>query len=113
VQFFVVYISEAHALDGPRPMSRPGSPLIQEPMTWKERSGIATECVAALEIQHLPTLIDEMDDRVGGVYQGFPDRLYLVGRDGKIAYQGGPGPFGFRPSELDDAIKAELKKQRK
>ena len=87
--------------------------MIQEPMTWKERSGIATECVAALEIQHLPTLIDEMDDRVGGVYQGFPDRLYLVGRDGKIAYQGGPGPFGFRPSELDDAIKAELKKQRK
>ena len=82
-------------------------------MTWKERSGIAKQCVATLEIQHLPTLIDEMDDRVGGVYQGFPDRLYLVGLDGKIAYQGGPGPFGFRPEELDDAIKAELKKQRK
>ena len=37
VQFFVVYITEAHALDGRAPMNRPGSPLVEEPMTWVER----------------------------------------------------------------------------
>jgi len=29
-----------------------------------------------------------------------PDRLYLVGRDGRIAYRGAPGPFGFIATEL-------------
>jgi len=34
--------------------------------------------------------------------------LYLVGRDGRIAYQGGEGPFGFDSDELAGAIDAEL-----
>jgi hypothetical protein len=36
------------------------------------------------------------------------DRLYLVGRDGRIAFQGGEGPFGFKPEELGAAIEVEL-----
>lgn len=97
-------------MDGRSPMSGRGSPLVQEPLTWGERNTVAKRCVAAMEIQHLPTLIDELDDRVGQAYQGHPDRLYLVGKDGKIAYAGGRGPFGFRPDELAKAIDAELKK---
>ena len=38
------------------------------------------------------------------------DRLYLVGRDGRIAYRGGEGPFGFKPNELGAAIEHHLKK---
>ncbi len=111
MQFFVVYITEAHALDGRAPMNRPGSPLVEEPMTWVERNKVATRCVAAMEIEHLPTLIDDLDDRVGQAYQGHPDRLYLVGKDGKIAFAGDRGPFGFRPQDLESAIKKELAKQ--
>ncbi|MCH8913658.1 MAG: hypothetical protein IIA33_08845 [Planctomycetes bacterium] len=33
-----------------------------------------------------------------------PDRLYLIGVDGTIAYKSGQGPMGFRPEELDAAI---------
>ena len=41
-------------------------------------------------------------------YGGWPDRLYLIGRDGRIAFQGEEGPFGFKPAKLAAAIDAEL-----
>jgi alkylhydroperoxidase family enzyme len=45
-----------------------------------------------------------MDDRVGHAYSGMPDRLYLIDRDGRVAYQGGRGPFGFKPGELEQSL---------
>ena len=33
---------------------------------------------------------------------------YLISSDGRIAYQGGEGPFGFKPAELEHAIVREL-----
>ena len=56
----------------------------------------------------MPLLVDTIDNRVERAYSGFPDRLYLIGRDGRIAFQGGPGPFGFKPDELERAIEHEL-----
>ena len=53
-------------------------------------------------------VLDRIDDKVGAAYAGHPDRLYLVGLDGKIAYAGARGPMGFSPSELEMAIIAEL-----
>ena len=52
--------------------------------------------------------IDGLDNAVASAYGGWPDRLYLVGRDGRIAYQGDEGPFGFKPEELERAIEAHL-----
>jgi len=61
----------------------------------------------------MPLLIDTMDDRVGHAYSGMPDRLYVVDRSGRIAYQGGRGPFGFRPGEMEQALLLELLQQGK
>lgn len=58
----------------------------------------------------MPALIDRVDDKVNQAYQALPDRLYLVGKDGKIAYAGARGPRGFNPDELGDAIVKELEK---
>ena len=55
------------------------------------------------------TVIDGIDNAVADVYGGWPDRLYLVGADGRIAYQGGEGPFGFKPEELGSAIEELLR----
>jgi hypothetical protein len=52
----------------------------------------------------MPMLVDEMDDRVNRAYSGFPDRLYLIDREGKVAYKGGRGPFGYKPRELEQTI---------
>jgi hypothetical protein len=60
----------------------------------------------------MPAVVDKLDDAVNQAYGGWPDRLYLVGKDGKIAYAGGQGPFLFKPDELEAAIEAELAKIR-
>ncbi len=89
-------------------MSREGHPVVQEPITLDERRALAGSCSTGLDLKDLPTLVDRMDDAVGKAYAAHPDRLYLVGRDGKIAYAGGPGPMGFKPDELEEAIKKVL-----
>jgi alkylhydroperoxidase family enzyme len=49
-----------------------------------------------------------MDDRVGHAYSGMPDRLYLIDREGRVAYKGGRGPFGFKSGELEQALVMQL-----
>ena len=113
VQFYVVYIKEAHALDSRSPMVGGNSPLVQEPITFDERVEVAKQCATAMEIKRIPTLVDEIDDGVGNAYSAWPDRLFLVGKNGKIAYASGRGPRGFKPDELSKAIETELAKSKK
>ena len=80
---------------------------MHEPTTVEARVEVASTCAAKLDVQ-MPTVIDGIDNAVASAYGGWPDRLYLVGRDGRVAYQGGEGPFGFKPEELEAAIDAEL-----
>lgn len=53
-------------------------------------------------------MIDGIDNAVASTYGGWPDRLYLIDTGGRIAYQGGEGPFGFKPAELGAAIEQLL-----
>jgi type I thyroxine 5'-deiodinase len=53
----------------------------------------------------LPTVVDREDNRVNVAYAGWPDRLYVIGVDGRIAYKGGPGPAGFRVGEVEQWLK--------
>ena len=57
----------------------------------------------------IPALLDGVDDAASRAYASHPDRLYLIGKDGKVAYAGARGPKGFSPKELRAAIQAELK----
>lgn len=52
----------------------------------------------------MPVLVDEMDDRAGRAYNAKPDRLYIIDRQGKVTYRGGPGPFGYNPSEMEQTL---------
>ena len=104
-EFFVVYIREAHAIDSRLPME---FGMIEDPVTGLERMAVASQCMADLDLP-IPAIVDQMDDAVNLAYRAWPDRLYLVGKDGKIAYAGGRGPFGFSTDELADAIAKELK----
>jgi hypothetical protein len=56
----------------------------------------------------MPLVVDTLDDRVGNLYSGMPDRLYLISRDGRVVYKGSRGPFGFKPSELEQSIITHL-----
>ena len=103
-----MYIREAHAIDSAAPMGGFGMPIVEDPITLEERHDVAFTCSTKLDLEPMPMLIDDIDDGVEQDYAAWPDRLYLVGRNGKIAYRGGPGPMGFVPDDLEEAIKAEL-----
>ena len=102
----MVYIHEAHAIDGKAPIA--GGPVVEEPVTLDERKAIAQTCSGALDMSPLPMLVDDMKDTTATAYAAHPDRLYLVGKNGKIAYTGGRGPRGFNPDELEAWIRKEL-----
>jgi hypothetical protein len=52
----------------------------------------------------MPMVVDEMHDPVGSLYSGMPDRLYIIDRDGRVAYKGGRGPFGFKTGEMEQSL---------
>jgi hypothetical protein len=109
VAFFVVYIKEAHPEDGwILESNRTENIRIQDPATLEQRAEVAGTCALRLQIQ-IPVLLDGPEDRVAATYGGWPDRLYLIGTDGRIAFQGGEGPFGFKPEELERAIETQLR----
>ena len=101
VEFVIVYIREAH------PDRTVNGENIPQPKTFEQRFGIAKTMCTKLEIS-IPTVVDGIDNKVSTQYAGMPDRLYLIARDGKVAFKGARGPFGFRPSELTTAIRKEL-----
>jgi type I thyroxine 5'-deiodinase len=81
--------------------------LFRDPRSETERAGVAESCVRKLGIR-FPALVDGINDGVEKAYTGWPDRLYLIGRDGRIVYKSEPGPFGFHPQELESALQTVL-----
>ena len=81
---------------------------VYDPKTIEERRSVAARCEDALEYR-INTYIDEIDDAVNNAYAAHPTRLYLVGMDGRVAYAGGLGPFGFKPAEFKSAIEEYLR----
>ncbi len=104
--FYAVYIEEAHPSDiwQMRSNIREGV-VFRNPRTEGERSQVAESCVRTLGIR-FPALIDGIDNTVERLYTGWPDRLLLIDRDGRIAYKSEPGPFGFEPTQLASALAA-------
>ena len=99
VQLLMIYIREAHPTDG----WYIGEHDIRHHQSIEERREVASQCEVTLQYG-IPTLVDGMDDAVMTAYAAHPDRLYLVGTDGRIAYGGGRGPWGFKPDELKAAM---------
>ncbi len=77
---------------------------ILQTKTLDQRQETAQQCLATLKLS-MPTLVDRDDNKVNRAYAAWPDRLYVIGLDGKIAYKGGPGPKEFRPQEVDQWLR--------
>ena len=118
VQFLIIYMREAHPIDGwwlgkgllGLLLKIKGTRAIKDvydPRTMDDRNQVAARCELELGYR-IPTLVDEMDDPVNKAYAAMPTRMYLVGTDGRVAYAGGLGPWGFKPKELKNAIEKLL-----
>jgi hypothetical protein len=106
--FLLVYIREAHPTDGWRTRSNEREGIdVKQPRTVEERSSVAKTCAAQLEIA-MPIVIDGLDNAVEAAYSGWPDRIAVVGKGGKLVYYGDKGPRGFDPLGMQTALKAEL-----
>jgi type I thyroxine 5'-deiodinase len=77
--------------------------VFASPKNEEERAVIAGACVRKLGIK-FPAVLDEFGDSTEKAYTGWPDRMYLINSQGKVAYKSRPGPFGFNPDELTAAI---------
>jgi thiol-disulfide isomerase/thioredoxin len=104
VDFLAVYVREAHPIDGWRLSSNDRAGIVlHQPQAWAERACTAILCSRALKIT-IPMVADELDNRVGHAYSGLPTRLYLIDREGRVAYKSGRGPFGVKPGELEQSL---------
>ena len=100
-----MYILEAHPSDVWQMQSNiHDSVVFGSPRDEAERTNIAGACVRKLGIK-FPAIIDGIENRTEVAYTGWPDRIYLIDRDGKVAIKTKPGPFGFKPADLETAIK--------
>jgi len=86
--FFVMYIQEAHPTDGWQVDGNiQEGVLYRQHQTFAEREGSAQAHSLDLHIPLL-VLIEEMDNAVDEAYGAAPERLDLIGTDGRVAYQG-------------------------
>ena len=77
--------------------------VFASPKNLGERQEVAGMCVRKLGIK-FPALVDDFSNRAEMEYTGWPDRIYLIDNDGRVAYKSRPGPFGFHPDELKTAL---------
>lgn len=99
-----MYILEAHPSDVWQMKSNLEDKVVfASPKNEEERAFVAGACVRKLGIK-FPAVLDGFDNTVEKAYTGWPDRLYLIDRNGKIAYKSRPGPFGFKPDDLKAAL---------
>jgi hypothetical protein len=104
---FFVYIREAHARDGRRPIPIREGVDIYLAKDLPHRGRNATACRADLELD-IPVLLDDMENSVDRAYRAWPDRLVVVDGEGAIAYPGARGPFGFDPDAADRCLERLL-----
>ena len=108
VEVVFVYVAEAHATDGWQMESNVEEDvLVANHVTIDDRFAAARESVERLDLT-LPVLVDQMDDAVSNAFAAWPERIYVVDREGRIADVGGPGPFEFDPDAAAAAIDALL-----
>jgi hypothetical protein len=104
VAFLAVYVREAHPADGRRTRyNQEAGIAIPQPREQGERQAVAQQCCSTLGIT-MPLVVDTMDDYVGLAYSGLPNQLYLLDRNGRVAYKSGRGPYGLLPGEMEQAL---------
>lgn len=108
VGFLFVYIQEAHADDEwQMDVNIEDGVVFDQPTNFLDRREVAQQCSGELGLS-MPGVVDGMDNAVDTAYAAWPERLYVVGADGRIAYAGQHGPWGFKPDEVEAWLDANV-----
>lgn len=93
----LVYIEEAHPSDGWTSTDAP----YQIPRHRCLEDRLSAARLMRQEAPCCPVVVDGMENSSNAAYGAYFDRLYVL-HEGKIVYQGGRGPEGYRITELRD-----------
>ena len=104
--FLTVYVREAHPTDEWQMKSNVKDDVCYaQPKTLEQRVAIANDFVQRQKYP-LPFGIDDMNNAANNAFAAWPERLYIVDENGRIAYRGGNGPFKYNPAEVREWLAA-------
>ncbi|XP_046861669.1 type II iodothyronine deiodinase-like [Xenia sp. Carnegie-2017] len=105
VDFVVVYIEEAHPIDG--------WSFKNNFIKVRKHRNQYERCKAAQKLQELnlpcQIMVDTMDDNANVAYGALPERLYAI-EEGKVAYVGGQGPMNSSMKAARDWLESYREK---
>lgn len=109
--FRLVYIREAHAGDSQwqSTINERDKVSLQPAATLAEKRANAQVCVRKLKIAY-PALTDAMDDAAERAYSAWPSRVYVVDRNGTVAFNSRLGELDFHVEQLEAALRETLTK---
>lgn len=93
----LVYIEEAHPSDGWMTTDAP----YQIPRHKCLEDRLHAARLMRTEVPGCLVVVDTMDNESNAAYGAYFDRLYIL-HEGRIVYQGGRGPEGYRITELKE-----------
>ncbi|WP_372715949.1 deiodinase-like protein [Novipirellula sp.] len=105
--FLMVYIREAHPDSKIQVKTAEGDEVLQTFIQTDNlalRQKHAATCERTLSLS-FPMVMDGVDNRVNTAYAGWPIRLVVIGRDGRVLDPGAPGPQGFTPNKVATWLK--------
>lgn len=68
---------------------------------------MAKTCVEKLGLS-IPVVVDRMDNKVAKEYAASLIRLYVLDKEGRVAYKSRRGPRGLKLEEMEKALKKVL-----
>jgi type I thyroxine 5'-deiodinase len=83
----------------------------RQPRAMAERRALAETCASRLGLT-APLLLDGMANLADRAYHAWPERLYVISYEGAVVYQGGKGPYGFEPDDLEGFLERSLDPER-
>jgi tetratricopeptide (TPR) repeat protein len=109
VDFRLVYIREAHPSSGAASewqstINERDGIALPDARNASERQEHAQLCVRKLHLDW-PAVMDGMDNAAEAAYQAWPSRVYVVGRDGSVAFSSRLGELDFQPAALERTLR--------
>jgi len=81
--------------------------VFASPKDFGQRTRAAASCVRKLGIK-FPAVMDGFDNQAESAYPGWPERIYLVDQNNRVAYKSKPRPFRFKPDDFEEALKKKI-----
>lgn len=105
IDFYCVYIQEAHPDDGWQvSMNLDDDVIYNQPETLEQREALAQVCALRLNMA-MPMLLDDIDNRIDTLFAALPERLYVLDAHGIVRFRTVVGSPGFDVDAWEAAIR--------